>query len=378
MLDLLRDRDAANADTLGEVLARRGISRRAFLKYASSVAASMALSPAMAQTMAKNLEKARRQSVIWLSFQECTGCTESITRSFSPTLEDLIFDFISLDYSETLMAVSGFAAEEARKAAMEENKGKYIVVCEGSVPLKDGGIYSASAGEAHLDVLRDTAKDAFAIIAVGSCATFGGIPAALPNPTGAVGVDQIITDKPVINVPGCPPIPEVMTGLVSYLLSLGTLPELDHLKRPVAFFGETIHDRCYRRPFYEQGKFAASFDDEGARKGYCLFEVGCKGPITYNSCATLKWNGGVSFPIQSGHGCLGCSEPGFWDKGGFYNPLSTHKGSMGTYAAAAAGVGIAGGLATGAVMRSRRKQSIERAKTASQQKAATQGTDTNG
>lgn len=354
MLDQLRERWTSKEETLGELLARRGISRRAFLKYASAVAASMALDPGLAPAMAANLEKARRQSVIWLSFQECTGCTESITRSFSPTLEDLIFDFISLDYSETLMAVSGAAAEEARKAAMEENRGKYVVVCEGSVPLKDGGIYSASAGEAHIDVLRDTAKDALAIIAVGSCATFGGIPAALPNPTGAVGVDQIITDKPVINVPGCPPIPEVMTGVISYLLSLGKLPDLDHLNRPLAFFGETIHDRCYRRPFYEQGKFAESFDDEAARLGHCLFKVGCKGPITYNSCATLKWNGGVSFPIQSGHGCLGCSEPGFWDKGGFYNPLSTHSGSMGMYAAGAAAAGAIGGAVTSAVMRSRR------------------------
>lgn len=341
-------------ETLGDRLAATGVSRRAFLKFASAVATSMALAPSMATAMAENLAKARRQSVIWLSFQECTGCIESLTRSFSPSLEDLIFNFISLDYSETLMGVSGHAAEAARKQAMEENKGKYIIVVDGSVSTLDNGLYSISAGEANIDVLRESAKDAMAIIAIGTCASFGGLPAAYPNPTGAVGVDQIITDKPVINIPGCPPMPEVMTGTISYLLSFGKIPELDHLNRPRAFFGESIHDRCYRRPFYEKGLFAKSFDDEGARKGYCLFEVGCKGPITYNSCATIKWNGGISFPIQSGHGCLGCSEPTFWDKGSFYAPLSTMTDDILKPAAAAAAVGVAGGAVTAAVMRARR------------------------
>ncbi len=359
--EIANKRLAANAQTLGEQLANKGMSRRSLLKFSSYIAAIMALPPTVAHAMAEKLAATRRQSVIWLSFQECTGCTESFTRSFSPTLEDLIFDFISLDYSETLMNASGVAAEAARKQAMAENKGKYILVVEGAIPLKDGGIYSASAGESNLEVLKDTAKDALAIIAVGSCATFGGIPAAFPNPTGAVGVDKIIKDKPIINVSGCPPIPEVMTGTISYILSLGKLPELDDLGRPLSFYGETIHDRCYRRPFYERGLFAKSFDDEGARKGYCLYEVGCKGPITYNSCATLKWNGGLTFPIQSGHGCLGCSEPGFWDKGGFYEPVSTHKGEVGKILLAAAGAGVVAGTANAVVMRSRRAQALKRA-----------------
>jgi hydrogenase small subunit len=347
------------SSTLGSELKAKGISRRAFLKFASYVGSIMALPPSMTPAIAQGLAQAKRQSVIWLSFQECTGCTESITRSFSPSLEDLIFDFISLDYSEALMTASGFAAEEARKSAMEENKGKYVLVVEGSIPLKDGGIYSASAGESHLDVLRDSAKDALAIIAIGSCAAFGGIAAAKPNPTGAVGVSEIIKDKPVINVPGCPPIPEVMTGTISYLLSLGRIPDLDARGRPLAFFGETIHDRCYRRPFYERGMFAKSFDDAGARNGYCLFELGCKGPTTYNACATVKWNGGTSFPIQSGHGCLGCSEPHFWDKGSFYKALSTPEQDVSAVAAGAALAGAAAGLASAAVMRSRRSAAIK-------------------
>jgi len=336
----------ADTRTLGELLVERGVSRRAFLKYSSYLATLMALPPAAAQAMAEGLAKARRQAVIWLSFQECTGCTESLTRSFSPTLEDLIFDFISLDYHHTLMAVSGEAAENARLQSMAENKGKYIVIVDGSVPIKNDGVYSTIAGRTNLDTLRETAKDAYAIISVGTCAAFGGLPHADPNPTGAVAIQEIVKDKPVINIPGCPPIAEAMTGTVAHLLSFGKLPELDYLNRPKAFFGETIHDRCYRRPFYQRGLFAKSFDDEGARKGWCLYEVGCKGPVTYNACATLKWNGGVSFPIQSGHGCLGCSEPNFWDKGGFYRPLPTPVASVREHVTEAAAAGaVLGGAA---------------------------------
>lgn len=337
--------------TLGETLAERGVSRRAFLKYASYVASIMALPPTATSVIAQAMATARRQSVIWLSFQECTGCTESITRSMSPTLEDLIFDFISLDYHHTLQAVSGAAAEHARTEAMKENKGKYIVVVDGSVPLKDGGVYSTIAGITNLDMLQETAKDAFAIVSVGTCAAFGGIPHANPNPTGAVAISEIIKDKPVINIPGCPPIPEAMTGTLAYLLSFGKLPELDGRNRPLAFFGETIHDRCYRRPFYERGMFANSFDDEGARKGWCLYKVGCKGPIAYNACATLKWNGAISFPIQSGHGCLGCSEPDFWDKGGFYKPLAAGNAGLSLGVGTAAVAGAAAGAAAAELVR---------------------------
>ncbi len=342
----------ASGMTLGESLQRRGVSRRALLKYASYLGALMALPASATQAFAEGLANARRQSVIWLSFQECTGCTESLTRAYSPTFENLIFDLISLDYHEALQAASGEAAEEARLKAMAENKGKYIVVIDGAVSAKDGGVYSTSAGRTNLDMLKDTVKDALAVVAVGSCASFGGIPKANPNPTGAGPASDFITGKPVINISGCPPIAEAMAGTIAYMISFGKLPELDHLGRPKAFFGETIHDRCYRRPFYERGEFADSFDDEGARRGYCLYKVGCKGPVTYNSCATLKWNGGVSFPIQSGHGCLGCSEPDFWDQGGFYRPLSASLSDFGLPLAAAGAAGVA--LGAGAAWTARR------------------------
>jgi hydrogenase small subunit len=309
-------------NSLGEQLAQQGISRRAFLKFCAAIASMMALPPSAAKAIAETLVKARRPSVIWLSFQECTGCTESLTRSATPTLENMIFNMISLDYHHTLQAASGYGAEKSREDAMKEFYGKYLLLVDGSIPLKDGGIYSTIAGRSNVDMLQEVAKGAVAIVTVGTCSSFGGIPYAKPNPTGAVPVSDIIKDKPIISVPGCPPIPVVITGVLAHYLTFG-LPALDELNRPKSFYGESIHDRCYRRPFYDQGKFAKTFDDEGARNGWCLFELGCKGPVTHNACATTKWNAGTSFPIESGHGCLGCSEPNFWDAGSFYAPLST-------------------------------------------------------
>lgn len=325
-----------------DTLVRQGVSRRTFLKYCATLASMMALPPTAGRAMAEAMAASRRPSVIWLPFQECTGCTESITRSHSPTIEGMIFDMISLDYQETLMAAAGFQAEEALHNAMKDNYGKYLLIVDGSIPLGVDGAYSCIGGQSNLEMLKEVGKGAAAIIAVGSCASFGGIPKANPNPTGAVAVSDIIKDKPIVNIPGCPPIPVVMTGVLAHYLTFGKLPELDDKRRPKAFFGETIHDRCYRRPFYDQGKFAKTFDDEGARNGWCLFELGCKGPVTHNACATTKWNGGTSWPVESGHGCLGCSEPDFWDAGSFYKALSTPANPLKYAAAAAVGGAVAG------------------------------------
>jgi hydrogenase small subunit len=350
--------------TLGDYLLAHGVSRRSFLKFCSATASLMALPPSAVSQVAAALASARRPSVIWLSFQECTGCTESLTRSHAPTVESLIFDAISLDYHHTLQAAAGESAEAARLAAMEENAGEYLLVVDGSIPLGNPG-YSTIAGISNLDMLQETAANAAAIIAVGTCAAFGGLPHASPNPTGAVAVADIITDKPIINVPGCPPIPVVITGVLTHFLTFGAIPELDKLGRPLAFYGQNIHDRCYRRPFYERGQFAHTFDDEGARKGWCLYELGCKGPTTYNACATLKWNEGTSFPIGSGHGCLGCSEPDFWDKGGFYSPISA--GNWGSrealLGAAAAGAALGVGAAIAARMKKKKGEAKQEAET---------------
>lgn len=345
--------DSRSEMTLGDTLRSQGISRRSFLKFCAATASMMAMSPAMIPRIAEALENARRPSVIWLSFQECTGCTESLTRSHTATIESLIFDSISLDYHHTLQAASGHGAEAARKAAMEENFGKYLLVVDGSIPMGNPG-YSTIAGISNHDMLMETAKGAAAIIAVGTCATYGGIPQAKPNPTGAVSVGDLITDKPIINVPGCPPIPVVITGVLTHFLTFGTLPELDHIGRPMAFYGQSIHDRCYRRPFYDKGLFAETFDDEGAKKGWCLYKLGCKGPTTYNACATTKWNDGTSFPIESGHPCLGCSEPEFWDGGGFYKSISMPTEDIAKTALYTAAGAVAAGAAVGVMNRSKK------------------------
>jgi hydrogenase small subunit len=344
------------APTLIDCLAARGVSRRDFLKFCATLTSLMALPPAMTPAVAQALAKARRPSVIWLSFQECTGCTESLTRTSAPTLENLIFDVISLDYHETLQAAAGFQAEEAKEQAMKEAYGKYLLLVDGSIPDANGGAYGVLGGESYVDMLAHASKGAAAVVAIGSCASYGGLPKADPNPTGARSVTDLVKDKPVINVPGCPPIAAVMAGVLAHYLTFGRIPELDAQGRPIAFYGETIHDRCYRRPFYDQGKFAKTFDDEGARSGWCLYELGCKGPATHNACATIKWNAGTSFPIQSGHGCLGCSEPDFWDKGSFYKALSTaHWGDAATLAGAAA-VGVAAGAAAAYLGRHRQDE----------------------
>ena len=314
------------SETLGEALRRQGVSRRQFLKFCTATASLLALPATMSSAIAEALVAARRQSVIWLSFQECTGCTESLTRAYQPSLEQLILGMLSLDYHHTLQAVSGEAAEQARQQALQAADGKAIVVVDGAIPLNDHGACCTVAGISSLQLLQDCMAHASTVIAVGSCAAFGGLPAAAPNPTGAVSVEKLmhegkIRPAPLINLPGCPPVPEVMAGLFAYLITFGKIPDLDELNRPLMFFGESVHQRCSRLGFYQQGKFARSFDDRGARNGWCLYELGCRGPLTYNACTRLGWNGNSSYPMHSGHPCIGCSEPDFWDRDGFYSPL---------------------------------------------------------
>ena len=306
-------------------LIQHDISRRGLLKFCSAMVSMLALPAGVVPAFAEQLNKAlsRRPSVIWLSFQECTGCTESFTRSHAPTIESLIFDYISLDYHHTLQAAAGEAAEAARLEAMERHFGHYLLVVDGSIPVADEGIYSTIAGTTNLQMLQECVAGAAAVFAVGSCAAFGGLPAASPNPTGASGVADLmesgqIETKPLINLPGCPPIPIAISSVLAHYLVFEQFPALDALRRPMSFYGHTVHERCSRYHYYEEQKFAEQFDDEGARQGWCLYKLGCKGPITHNACAVYKWNEGTSFPIESGHPCLGCSEPGFWDKGGFY------------------------------------------------------------
>jgi hydrogenase small subunit len=364
-------------ETVYESLKRQGISRRGFMKLSSLLAGFLSLpkndsvrnlgvgeftpEPSLVRKVRQALETKPRVPVIWLEFQDCAGCTESISRSLSPTLSSLVLNTLDIEYHETLMAAAGVQAEGAKQAAMQKYAGEYVLVVEGSVTTKDGGVYCTIGGRANDELLREAASGAAAIVAVGNCATFGGIPAASPAPTDGLGVDKLITDKPVINLPGCPGIPEVYTNTIVHYLVFGQLPELDELKRPKSFYGVTIHDRCLRRPFYEAGRFADSFDDEGYQLGYCLYKLGCKGPTTYNACASMRWMNGLSFPIQSGHPCLGCSEPGFWDGGGFYQGQSAPLGRPGlTAIGAAAGAGVVVGAGMAVANRAQKQSAGEK------------------
>ena len=341
-------------------LRETGLSRREFMKFCGTLAAMMGLEsaapagalgaaagPSPADVVARSLTAKPRLPLIWLEFQDCAGCTEAISRSQSPSLVNLVLNTIAVDYHETLMAAAGFQAESAMRGAMEKYRGQYVLVVEGSPSVEADGVYCTIAGRSNLEILREAAAGAAAIIATGNCAAFGGLPKADPNPTGARGVSEIITGKPIVNIPGCPAIPEVTTGTIAHFLVMGALPKTDSLKRPLTFYGHTIHDHCLRRPFYDAGKFAGRFDDAGARAGHCLYKLGCKGPTTYNACASLKWEQGLSYPVQSGHPCLGCSEPNFWDGGGFYQGQSA---PLDRPSVAAAGIAAGVGLAVGAVL----------------------------
>src|SRR5512135_1127464 len=298
------------------------VSRRDFLKFCAVAAAGMGLPLGMGVKIAEAVAALKRPPVIWLSGQECTGCTETLLRSTHPTVEQLILDLISLDYHETLSTPSGHLAEEARAKSIAENKGKFILVIDGSIPTKDGGIYCQIGGKPVLQILKETAPQAAAVIAIGSCASWGGIPSASPNPTGAVSVSEALGGKAtVINIPGCPPNPYNFLSTVLYYVTFKKLPELDDEGRPKFAYGRIIHENCERRPHFDAGRFAMEFGDEGHRKGYCLYKLGCKGPETFNNCPTLLYNdvGSGAWPVGTGHPCFGCSEKGV----GFEIPLHT-------------------------------------------------------
>ncbi|MCB1182271.1 hydrogenase small subunit [bacterium] len=287
----------------------RKMGRRDFLRVITAAAASIGLSSSVAVKMAEAAAAGLKPSVIWLHFQECTGCTESLLRTSHPDVAELILDLISLDYHETLAAAAGYQIEKSLHDAMEQHKGKYVLVVEGAIPEKDGGVYCKVAGKTALDSLREVAEHAGAIVAIGSCASFGGIPAAPPNPTGATGAPMILKDKTVVTIPGCPANPYNFLGVVLQYATLGTLPALDEKGRPKFAYGRVIHEDCPRRPHFDAGRFAQQFGDENHRNGYCLYKLGCKGPATHANCSLKHFNDvDGCWPIGIGHPCVGCTE----------------------------------------------------------------------
>jgi len=300
---------------LEQSLGQRGISRREFLKFCTVMAGTLALESTFVPRIARALEAPKRTPVVWLEFQDCAGCTESFLRASRPTAAEVVLDVLSVDYHETIMAASGHLAEEAKAATIAA--GGYLLVVEGSIPTAENGIYCTIGGRTAVDILKEAAAGALAVVAVGNCAAFGGLPKAAPNPTNAVGVMDLVTDKPVLNLPGCPLNVVNLTATVVHFLTFGELPEMDDLHRPLFAHGARIHDNCERRGHFDAGEFVRAWGDEGHRKGWCLYQMGCKGPVTYHNCPTVRWNDGTNWPVGSGHGCIGCSEPDFWELGAY-------------------------------------------------------------
>ncbi|MCD6258388.1 MAG: hydrogenase small subunit [Helicobacteraceae bacterium] len=326
-LNELEQTTAASKTSISSVLESEGLDRRDFMKWASAACAALMLPANFTPLIAQAAELMNRVPIIWIELQDCAGNSEAILRSDAPTIDELILETISLEFNETLMAASGHAAEEHLEEAMHTFKGKYLCVVEGSIPLAMDGLYGTIGAKAETfkDHLLRVAKDSAAVVAVGTCATFGGVPAASPNPTGAVGVQDIVRGKPIINIPACPANPANITGTILHFVLTGQIPELDHLNRPKFAFGYRIHDNCERRAHFDAGEFVEEWGDEGAKNNFCLYKMGCKGPMTFNNCSIVRYNSGTNWPIGVGHGCIGCSEPQFWDKYAQERPMAdTH------------------------------------------------------
>ena len=262
--------------------------------------------------------------VVWLQGAGCTGCSVSVLNAVSPRIQNLLLDELvpghqlNLIFHATVMAGQGEPVIEVLKDAEKNRKGGYVLVVEGAIPTAEDGAYG-SIGEIygkHVTIeqsVADLGKNAMLVIALGTCAAFGGIPAAKPNPTLCKGVKTIFNEKGidtlVVNVPGCPPHPDWFTGTISVIMfsGVGAL-ELDQLARPTFIYGKLIHENCPRRADFDKGKFAEKLGDAG-----CLYKLGCKGHYTYADCPLRQWNNGVNWCVKAGSPCLACVEPEFPD-----------------------------------------------------------------
>jgi [NiFe] hydrogenase small subunit len=299
--------------TFDEKLKLKGISRRDFMKYCTALTATMGLSSSFIPKVANVFAApTQRPPVIWLHFAECTGCSEALLRTQYPYIDDLLLNILSVEYHETLMAASGYQAEEQLHNSVKQHEGNFICVVEGSIATKYNGGYGKVAGKSFLNIASEVCKKAKAVIAMGTCAAYGGLPAAKPNPGGYKGVKDAIGIN-TLNIPGCPPNPVNLIGTIVHYLLLNKLPNLDDKGRPLFAYGKTIHDQCPRRSHFENEQFVEQFGSKEAAEGHCLYKMGCKGPDTFNNCPTAKFNDGTSWPVEAGHPCIGCSEPNFWD-----------------------------------------------------------------
>ena len=308
--------------TLPAALKARGVSRRQFVKFCSTMVATLALPPRYVGAVVKALESAKRPVLVWLEFQDCAGNSESMLRTSNPTVTEFVLELLSWEYHEIIMAGAGKQAEAALERVVREHKGEYITVVEGAIPAADDGVYCTIAGKTALEIARHVCTNAAASIAVGACAWDGGLVRAHPNPTGAVGLQEAVPGIKVVNLGGCPHNPANTAAVLVHYLTFHQMPALDQYNRPLFAYGNVIHDQCERRAHYDAGRYVEQWGDEGHRKGWCLYKMGCKGPEATFNCPVVRWNDGTSWPVKAGHGCIACASHRFWDnKSPFYKRL---------------------------------------------------------
>jgi hydrogenase small subunit len=330
-----------------------GVTRRDFLKYCGGIAALIGLGPAGAADVAVALTSAaKRPVVLYSSFQQCTGCAVQLLQSRTPTVSDLILKQISLEFQDNVSAAAGTAAE----AHVEEivSAGGFYWMVEGAIPTKPAEAVTI-AGETAADRAKRFYPKAKGVLAYGSCACYGNINAAAPDPTGSMGIGDYlrgpggIPDAKVINIARCPGHSEDAIATLSYVLVTGQLPALDSVGRPTFLYGQTIHDSCFRRGEFEAGNFVETMGQAIAGDSRCLYKLGCKGPVTFAPCGINKWNGHVSWCVHNAP-CQGCAEPGFWDKlTPFYEQVRTYGNFPAETVGEVVGGVVVAGLAVHAV-----------------------------
>jgi hydrogenase small subunit len=327
-------------------LAGRGVSRRRFLGFASAMTALLALPQAMTPQIVRALEDPKRKPVVvWLEFQDCAGNTESMLRSSHPTVADVVLDVVSWEYHETIMAGAGHQAEAVLER-VRTGSDPYVLIVEGSIPTADGGVYCTIGGKTAVQHLQEMAANAALVVAVGACAWDGGFPRL--GPTGAVGVGDIIGNKPLVNLGGCPHNPANTAATLVHYLTFGKAPALDGYNRPLFAYGHLIHDQCERRAHFDAGRFVEAWGDAGHREGWCLYKMGCKGPQATYNCPIVRWNDGTNWPIGAGHGCIACASPRFWERmSPFYDRLPDVKMLSVDVDAQTIGLGAVGFVAVG-------------------------------
>lgn len=286
------------------------LSRRDFLKAGTLLAAGFGLGSETASVFAAGMEGIARGQVrvLWLQGQSCSGCSVSLLNSAGPTPVELLTQTISLVFHSTLSATQGHQVGEVIEKV--QGAGPFILALEGSIPV-DVPTACTFNGRPLAAQLPGIIRRAQAVVAVGTCAAFGGIPAAEGNPTGAISVQEFMKREglqvPLVNLPSCPAHPKSMAGTLAYVAAKG-VPEIHpELKTPTMFYGHRLHDECPRFHYWEKYEFATHFGDHEG----CLFKLGCLGPHSYTQCSSRQWNGGVNWCIRAGAPCIGCSSPRF-------------------------------------------------------------------